>query len=59
MFERLTKQAMELSKKDRKSTLSARSIQSAVKLLLPGELSKHAVTEAVKAVTKFEKYAVV
>lgn len=34
-------------------TLSSRLIQSAVRLVLPGELAKHAVKEGTKAVTKY------
>ena len=36
-----------------KKTISSREIQAAVRLTLPGELAKHAVSEATKAVTKF------
>jgi len=43
-------QLLELSKK---STISSREIQTAVRLILPGELAKHAVSEGTKAVTKF------
>lgn len=35
-------------------TLTSRDIQSAVRLALPGELAKHAVSEGTKAVTKYE-----
>ncbi len=35
------------------STLSSNDVQTAVRLLLPGELAKHAVSEGVKAATKF------
>ncbi len=34
-------------------TTSSREIQSAIRLVLPGELAKHAVSEGTKAVTKF------
>lgn len=37
----------------KRSTLSSREIQTAVKLLLPGELSKHAISEGTKAVSKY------
>ena len=40
-------------KYNKKQTLSSREIQTAVRLLLPGELAKHAVSEGTKAVTKF------
>ena len=36
-----------------RSTITSREIQTAVRLLLPGELAKHAVSEGTKAVTKF------
>ena len=37
----------------KRSTITSREIQTAVHLLLPGELSKHAVSEGTKAVTKY------
>lgn len=36
-----------------RKTLSSREVQMAIRLTLPGELSKHAVSEGVKAVTKY------
>jgi len=33
--------------------MTSREVQSAVRLILPGELAKHAVSEGTKAVTKF------
>ena len=33
--------------------MTSREIQTAVRLILPGELAKHAVSEGTKAVTKF------
>ena len=36
-----------------KPTVTSREIQTAVRLILPGELAKHAVSEGTKAVTKF------
>ena len=53
IFERLALEASRLSRYTKKSTLSSREIQTAVRLLLPGELAKHAVSEGTKAVTKF------
>ena len=38
---------------DKSMTMSSRDVQSAVRLVLPGELSKHAVSEGTKAMTKF------
>lgn len=53
IFERIALESSRLSRYNKKSTLSSREIQTAVRLLLPGELSKHAVSEGTKAVTKF------
>ena len=53
IFERIALEASKLSRYTKKATLSSREIQTAVRLLLPGELSKHAVSEGTKAVTKF------
>jgi hypothetical protein len=36
---------------NKKSTLTSREIQTSVRLMLPGELAKHAVSEGTKAVT--------
>eukprot|EP00003_Mantamonas_plastica_P012229 TRINITY_DN2218_c0_g1_i1.p3 TRINITY_DN2218_c0_g1~~TRINITY_DN2218_c0_g1_i1.p3 ORF type:complete len:114 (-),score=48.08 TRINITY_DN2218_c0_g1_i1:104-445(-) len=52
-FERIATEAGKLAKANRKSTISSREIQTAVRLLLPGELAKHAVSEGTKAVTKY------
>eukprot|EP01037_Dinobryon_pediforme_P042916 gene42916-53597_t len=52
IFERIALESSRLSRYNKKSTLSSREIQTAVRLLLPGELSKHAVSEGTKAVTK-------
>ncbi|KAJ6735098.1 HISTONE H2B [Salix purpurea] len=38
---------------NKKPTITSREIQTAVRLVLPGELAKHAVSEGTKAVTKF------
>merc|ERR1711865_117962 len=46
-------EASKLVRYNKKQTLSSREIQTAVRLLLPGELAKHAVSEGTKAVTKF------
>ena len=54
-FDRLSTEASKLVRYNRKRTLSSREIQSAVKLLLPGELAKHAISEGTKAVVKFSK----
>ena len=50
----LALEASKLCRYSKKKTLSSREIQTSVRLMLPGELSKHAVSEGTKAVTKFE-----
>ena len=53
IFERVTGEAGKLARFNKKATLSSREVQTAVRLVLPGELAKHAVSEGTKAVTKF------
>ena len=42
-----------LARYNKRHTISSREIQTAVRLVLPGELAKHAVSEGTKAVTKY------
>jgi len=51
IFERIATEAGKLATYNKKATLSSREIQTAVRLMLPGELAKHAVSEGTKAVT--------
>jgi len=53
VFERIAGEAGRLCRYNKRSTLSSREIQTAIRLLLPGELAKHAVSEGTKAVTKY------
>ena len=53
VFERIAAEASRLAHYNKKSTISSREIQTAVRLILPGELAKHAVSEGTKAVTKY------
>ncbi|PFX18835.1 Histone H2B 5 [Stylophora pistillata] len=53
VFERIAGEASRLAHYNKKSTIGSREIQTAVRLLLPGELAKHAVSEGTKAVTKY------
>ncbi|KAF4719185.1 hypothetical protein FOZ63_011650, partial [Perkinsus olseni] len=48
-FERIVSEAAKLCKYSSKVTLSSREIQTAVRLVLPGELAKHAVSEGTKS----------
>ncbi|KAL6844202.1 hypothetical protein ACP4OV_025875 [Aristida adscensionis] len=53
IFEKLAAEAAKLARYNKKPTITSREIQTSVRLVLPGELSKHAVSEGTKAVTKF------
>ena len=53
IFERISAEASRLAQYNKRSTITSREIQTAVRLLLPGELAKHAVSEGTKAVTKY------
>ena len=52
-FDRICQESGKLVNNNHKHTLSSREVQTAVRLLLPGELAKHAVSEGTKAVTKY------
>ena len=51
IFCRIAGEAGKLATYNNKATLSAREIQAAVRLMLPGELAKHAVSEGTKALS--------
>ncbi|ODM88407.1 Histone H2B type 1-P [Orchesella cincta] len=53
IFERIAAEASRLAHYNKRTTITSREIQTAVRLLLPGELAKHAVSEGTKAVTKY------
>lgn len=53
LFERIASESSRLAHYNKRSTITSREIQTAVRLLLPGELAKHAVSEGTKAVTKY------
>lgn len=53
VFERVAGESGKLTRYNKRATLSSREVQTAVRLMLPGELAKHAVSEGTKAVTKF------
>merc|ERR1711977_577591 len=50
LFERIAAEASRLAHYNKRSTITSREIQTSVRLLLPGELAKHAVSEGTKAV---------
>ncbi|KAF3335732.1 Histone H2B.3 [Carex littledalei] len=53
MFERLADEASRLSKYTNKQTITSREVQHAVRLVLPGGLCKHAISEGTKAMSKY------
>ncbi|KAG6490827.1 histone H2B [Zingiber officinale] len=53
IFEKLAQESSRLARYNKKPTITSREIQTSVRLVLPGELAKHAVSEGTKAVTKF------
>lgn len=53
IFERIAQEASRLAHYNKKATITSREVQTSVRLLLPGELAKHAVSEGTKAVTKY------
>ncbi|MGH0139914.1 UNVERIFIED_CONTAM: hypothetical protein FKN15_004110 [Acipenser sinensis] len=53
MFERVASEAAKLSLYNKRRTITSREIQTAVRLLLSGELGKHAVSEGTGSVAKY------
>ena len=53
IFGRVAGEAGKLVTYSSSKTLTSREIQTAIRLILPGELAKHAVSEGTKAVTKY------
>lgn len=53
IFQIIASEAGSIARYNKKSTITAKEIQTAVRTSLPGDLAKHAVSEGTKAVTKF------
>jgi histone H2B len=53
IFEKIATESAKLARYNSKPTVTSREIQTSVRLILPGELAKHAVSEGTKAVTKY------
>ena len=51
LFDRIVIEASKLVRYNKKHTLTAREIQSAVKLLIPGELGRHVIIEGAKSIS--------
>ncbi len=54
-LDRIATQAAALARANKRSTIRAAEIQTAVRLALPADLAKHAISEASKAVTTASK----
>jgi len=52
IFERIANEAASLARINKRRTLGSREVQTAVRLVLPAELAKHAMSEGTKAVAK-------
>lgn len=53
MFERIAEEARHLARSNKHCTITSEEIQTAVHLLLPGEIGKYAVSEATKLVIRY------
>merc|ERR1711991_352949 len=52
MFDRLATEAAALARNTKKATLGSREVQTAVRLTLPVELARHAMSEGTRAIAK-------
>ncbi len=53
VFTRIANEASVAARHGKKATLTSRDIQTAVRLLIPGDLGQHAVSTGTKAVTTY------
>lgn len=53
-FERIASEGMNLMNINKEKSLTSRTVQNAVKLVIPGELVKHSISEGVKAVFRHD-----
>ena len=58
LFERVALESSKLARYHGKQTLSSNDVQSAVKLILPGDLAEHAIAEGTRAMNKFAQQVV-
>ena len=54
IIERIVTEADKIAQNNKKKTVTTNEIQSAVRIVLPGELARQAVSEGTKAVKKLE-----
>ena len=52
IFERVATEAANVARVHKKRTLGSREVQTAVRLTLPADLAKHAMSEGTKAMSK-------
>ena len=57
MMNQIIAEAAQLAKSEKRKTITTRDIQSAVRIVLPGELAKHAFSEGTQAVARFSASA--
>lgn len=53
----LSREAARIARANKESTISEHTIAKAVRLFLPGELCKHAVSEGIKACQKYRRFS--
>jgi histone H2B len=53
ILDRMLTEGTKLNRYTRKKTLGVRELQTVARLMLPGELNRHAISEATKAVGKY------
>uniref|UniRef100_G1PGU9 Core Histone H2A/H2B/H3 domain-containing protein n=1 Tax=Myotis lucifugus TaxID=59463 RepID=G1PGU9_MYOLU len=57
VFERIGEEAKLLVRSNNRATLTSRDIQTAVRLLLPHQLGRHALSQGTRAVLRYQLYA--
>merc|ERR1712187_609264 len=55
LFGKIATEGTKLIRTTKRKTLSCREVETSIRLLLPGELSQHAVSEGTKAVDKYNR----
>lgn len=53
MFDQIAREAANLARINKRNTLAPADLDAAVKLIFPGELAEHAISEASKAIQKY------
>jgi histone H2B len=53
MFERICGEASRIARYGKRNTLTSKNIQTAIRLIFPGELSNHAVSAGIQSVSRF------